>query len=445
MYILYDLVLLLVLILAAPYLLYQAVVYKKYLANLSARLGLRSLNPAFSSDPKILIHCVSVGEFLAAEPLIELLHKSFPEYKLVISTTTITGQKLANERASKFAYICYFPLDFSFSINKFFDQIQPVAIVVMETEIWPNFFRVAKSRKIPLFIANGRISDRSFQRYKKLKFLLTNILSAVTYFMMQSSQDAERILALGAPTNRVKVCGNIKYDLGTSAQADRLDKLALELAKKLNLEDSSPLIVAGSTTPGEEEILLTAYQQIIKDPTLTNTRLLIAPRRPERFDEVANLLINNKLDFIRRSKITSDNQELNNSRVEKVILLDSIGELAAIYRYGQVIFVGGSLVPYGGHNILEPALYHRAIITGPYMNNFHKIITDFLSAQAVIQLPTLEKQELINALAEKVIYLLKNTDICEKLGKQAYQVIEENRGALAQHINLIVNSINKEK
>ncbi len=450
MYILYDIVLLLALILAAPYLIYQAVVYKKYLANLFARLGLRPIGLPFLSQPKILIHCVSVGEFLAAEPLIDLLHKTLPEYKLVISTTTITGQKLAQERTSKFALVCYFPLDFSFSINRFFDQIQPKAVVIMETEIWPNFFRVAKLRKVPLFIANGRISDRSFKRYRKFKFLLKNILSSVTCFMMQSAQDADRILALGAPSNKVKVCGNIKYDLGTSAQVGRLDKLALELAKKLHLEEPTPLIVAGSTTSGEEEILLAAYQKIIKDPSLANTRFLIAPRRPERFDEVANLLANNKLEFTRRSNrsnLSSDNDGFSSkaNKVEKIILLDSIGELAAIYRYGQVVFVGGSLVPYGGHNILEPALYHRAIVTGPYMNNFHKIITDFLAAQAVVQLPILEKEELISSLAEKFVYLLKNTDICEELGKQAYQVIEENRGALAQHINLIVNFINTEK
>ncbi|KAF0237225.1 MAG: 3-deoxy-D-manno-octulosonic-acid transferase [bacterium] len=229
MYILYDLVLLLALILAAPYLIYQAVVYKKYLANLFVRLGLRSVNLPSLPQPKILIHCVSVGEFLAAEPLIELLYRSLPEYKLVISTTTITGQKLAQERASKFALVCYFPLDFSFSVNRF--------------EIWPNFFRIARLRKVPLFIANGRISDRSFKRYKKLRFLLKNILSCVTCFMMQSAQDADRILALGAPSNKVKVYGNIKYDLGTSAQVDRLDKLALELAEKLQLEAPTPLIV----------------------------------------------------------------------------------------------------------------------------------------------------------------------------------------------------------
>ncbi len=443
MYILYDLVLLLALILAAPYLIYQAVVYKKYLANLFVRLGLRSVNLPSLPQPKILIHCVSVGEFLAAEPLIELLYRSLPEYKLVISTTTITGQKLAQERASKFALVCYFPLDFSFSVNRFFDQIHPKAVVIMETEIWPNFFRIARLRKVPLFIANGRISDRSFKRYKKLRFLLKNILSCVTCFMMQSAQDADRILALGAPSNKVKVYGNIKYDLGTSAQVDRLDKLALELAEKLQLEAPTPLIVAGSTTSGEEEILLAAYQKITKEPSLANTRFLIAPRRPERFDEVADLLANNKLEFTRRSDLSSDNDNFN--KVEKIILLDSIGELAAIYRYGQVIFVGGSLVPYGGHNILEPALYHRAIVIGPYMNNFHKIITDFLAAQAVVQLPILEKEQLVFSLAEQFIYLLKHTDICEKLGKQAYQVIEENRGALARHINLIVTFINAEK
>jgi 3-deoxy-D-manno-octulosonic-acid transferase len=451
MYILYNFVLLLVLILAAPYLAYQAVVYKKYLANLSARLGLSPIQSSFS-QPTILIHCVSVGEFLAAEPLIEKLHKALPNYKLIISTTTLTGQNLAKERASKFAYVCYFPLDFSFSVNRFFEQIKPKAIVIMETEIWPNFFNIAKKRSIPLFIANGRISDKSFNRYKKISFLLKNILDSVTCFMMQSSQDAERILALGAPMTKVKVLGNIKYDFGTTSQSDRLDKLADDLSEKLNLSENLPLIIAGSTTPGEEEILIAAYSKVIQMPNLSSTRLLIAPRRPERFDEVANLLANNKIPFTRRSSLSSNgvtddlslgNKEESNKKLEmeKVILLDSIGELAAVYRYGQVVFVGGSLVPYGGHNILEPALYKRAIVTGFYMNNFHKIITDFLTANAVIQLPMLEKEVLIKLLSEKFIYLLENKDTSNRLGENAFKVIEENRGALTKHIDLILNSL----
>lgn len=450
MYFLYSIALFFVLILATPYLLYQAIVYKKYLANFSQRLGIRPLDFSSVEKPKILIHCVSVGEFLAAEPLIEGLHKSLPDYKIVISTTTLTGQKLALERASKFALVCYFPLDFPFSVKKFLAQVDPKAIVIMETEIWPNFFRFAKATEIPIFIANGRISDRSFKRYKLFKTPLAKVLKLVTKFMMQSAQDAERILALGATKESVIVCGNIKYDFGTTEQTARLDKLALELAEKLSLKQSTPLLIAGSTTPGEEEILLAAYKNLLVDNKLSKTRLLIAPRRPERFDEVATLLTNHKINFIRRSKLSSDNSkeflsELNGQHSSglngQVILLDSIGELAAVYRYAEVVFVGGSLVPYGGHNILEPALYSKAIITGPYMNNFHKIIADFLSAQAVVQLPVLEKESLVLELTNKLIYLLSNDTKRQELGAHAYQVIEENRGALAKHIDLIVGHI----
>jgi 3-deoxy-D-manno-octulosonic-acid transferase len=442
MYLFYSIALFLVLVLATPYLLYQAIVYKKYLANFSQRLGLKPLDFASIKEPKILIHCVSVGEFLAAEPLIEALRKNLPNYKIVISTTTLTGQKLALERASKFALVCYFPLDFPFSVKKFLAQINPKAIVIMETEIWPNFFRFAKNQNIPIFIANGRISDRSFRRYKLFKTPLTKVLSLVTKFMMQSAQDAERILALGAPKDSVVVCGNIKYDFGTAEQTARLDKLALELSEKLYLKQSTPLLVAGSTTPGEEEIIVTAYKNLIANNNLSKLRLLIAPRRPERFDEVATLLANNKIEFIRRSKLLSDNaNSLGELLNKQVILLDSIGELAAIYRYADVVFVGGSLVPYGGHNILEPALYSKAIITGPYMNNFHKIIADFLSAQAVVQLPVLEKEALVLELSNKLADLFHNETKRQELGLQAYKVIEANRGALAKHIDLIVRGI----
>jgi len=441
MYFLYNVGLFLVLVLAAPYLLYQAVVHKKYLANLTARLGLSPIKLSSPiNKPVILIHCVSVGEFLAAEVLIEQIHKNLPTYQIIITTTTTTGQHLAKERASKFAEICYFPLDFAFAVKKFFAQVNPVAIVIMETEIWPQFFHIASENRIPILIANGRISDRSFPRYKLLKFLLVRTLSLVTKFMMQSTQDAERILALGAPPNSVLVSGNIKYDFGTQEQSKRLDLIAIKLDKLLNLSQNAPLLVFGSTTPGEEELLLAAYQRLLQDKLLANTRLLIVPRRPERFAEVANLLTSQNIKFTHRSKLDDSK---NNNQIEQVILLDSIGELAAVYRFATVVFVGGSLVPYGGHNILEPALYQRAIITGSYMNNFHQIIKDFLAAKAVIQLPALEKQELILEITEKLSYSLKNESANKQLGENAYQVIAKNRGALTQQLEVILDIVNK--
>lgn len=446
MYWLYSAALLLALVLTTPYFLYQALAHKKYLGSLAARLTLKSIPSV--PQPQILLHCVSVGEFLAAEPLIEHLRTTLPDYHLVISTTTATGQALAQERAASFATICYFPLDFTGLMRRFLQQIQPQAIIILETELWPNFLRMANQQQIPIFIANGRISDRSFRRYTWAGRFLKPILSNVTCFLMQSAEDATRIKALGAQPSQVVVCGNIKYDFGTPTQAERLNQIAQTLLPWLQLQPNQLLIVAGSTTPGEEEILLTIYQQILAIPTLAQTRLLIAPRRPERFTEVATL-IQTRFPLLRRSEYASDNMTQKGNVSEAVLLLDSVGELAAVYRYATLVFVGGSLVPKGGHNILEPALSGRAIITGPYMNNFHKIMADFLAAQAVVQLPSLTVQATSSEIVASALpifkRLLQQPGEREALGQRAQAVLAANRGAIEQHLTIIREFIKQKK
>ncbi|MEW6730519.1 MAG: glycosyltransferase N-terminal domain-containing protein [Acidobacteriota bacterium] len=436
MYLLYSAALLLGILLAAPYFLYQILVNRKYLGSLGARLGFAQLP---QPGPCLLIHCVSVGEFLAAEPLIERLRIDLPQYRLVISTTTATGQALACQRVAAFAEICYFPIDFAFSTQRFLAAINPAAIIILETELWPNFLHAAALRNIPVIIANGRISDRSFRRYAYVRFLLKPVLASISAFLMQSARDAERIVALGAPQAHVLVAGNLKYDLGSDAQLARFDLVAKELEERLELTGACPLLVAGSTTAGEEDLLLLAYQHLLAEPELANTRLLLAPRRPERFEEVAALLATTNLPFLRRSKIESDKAKKNLlGNGPGVILLDSIGELAAVYRYADLVFVGGSLVPLGGHNILEPALYGRAIVTGPYMNNFHKIMEDFVAAQAAVQLPRVHNGELAELLANELIRLLKDKTLRTELGMHAQQVLQANRGAVARHCREIV-------
>jgi 3-deoxy-D-manno-octulosonic-acid transferase len=439
MYLLYSAALLLAILIAAPYFLYQALAHKKYLGSLASRLGFGPLElPA--REKRLLIHCVSVGEFLAAEPLIERLRTLLPDYRLVISTTTATGQSLARERASHFADICYFPIDFGFAVDRLLDRIEPSAVVILETELWPNFLRASAARAIPVIIANGRISDSSFRRYRLVRSLLRPVLANVTAFLMQSARDAERICSLGAPAERVSVSGNIKYDLGTAGQAARLDSVAAELESQLELSSRSPLLVAGSTVPGEETLLLSAFRRLINEPGLAGTRLLLAPRRPERFDQVADLLAASGLPFIRRSRSGSDNG--SKKEEAKVILLDSLGELAAVYRYADLVFVGGSLVPYGGHNILEPALYGRAIITGPYTNNFHKIMQDFIGARAVIQMSAGYSEQ---GLGEEMLRLMKDGPLRSELGRRAREVMEANRGALEQQAEMIVSLVEREK
>lgn len=460
---LYSAALFIAILFASPYFIFQALAHKKYLGSLKARLG-SPPTLAATENPRLLIHCVSVGEFLAAEPLIEKLHSQLPNFRLVISTTTATGQELVQQRAAKFADVCYFPLDFSFAVTPFLNAINPLGIIVLETELWPNFLAVAAKKQIPVIIANGRISDRSFQRYSMVRSLLRPVLANVTRFLMQSEQDATRISALGASTEKVLISGNIKYDLGTATQTTRLENVANTLEQMLHLSQHQPLIVAGSTTPEEEEMILSAYQQLLNDSALQTTTLLLAPRRPERFNEVAQLLSSAAIPFIRRSELASDNADnnpANNNQLKsnngirdqagemeslvkerngakgRIILLDSIGELAAVYRFAELVFVGGSLVPKGGHNILEPALYGKAIITGPYMNNFRKIADDFCAGGAMIKLAEKSKEALVADLAQEFSRLLTNGAARKSLGEAAYGVIVANRGALDEHCRQI--------
>jgi 3-deoxy-D-manno-octulosonic-acid transferase len=290
-----------------------------------------------------------------------------------------------------------------------------------------------------LIIANGRISDRSFRRYQWIRPFLKQVLGNVTHFLMQSAQDAERISTLGAPSTCVSVGGNIKYDLGGELAAQ--PNLARELTEALNLAKDGLLLVAGSTATGEELLLLNAYQQLLYEPALANTRLLLAPRHPERFEEVATLIKAHRLPFIRRSELASNVIALNGkSELPSILLLDSIGELAATYCYADLVFVGGSLVPRGGHNILEPALYGRAIITGPYMYNFRHIMQDFISAKAVIQVDA-EQGALEQALFTALLQLLTDQQLREELGERALAVLKSNRGALEKHTQLITKLI----
>lgn len=425
MYLLYSLLFFAAICLAAPYLLFQALVHRKYLGSLKERLGYGLV--ARNTEPRLLVHCVSVGEFLAAEPLIEGLRKALPEMQIVVSTTTATGQALARKQTC--GEVCYFPLDFRFSADRFLEALKPTVVLILETEIWPNFLKAAQDRAIPVVVANGRISDRSFPRYRLFKPFLQKVLSCIDLFLMQSQQDADRLLELGAPSHSVKVCGNIKYDIGTEQQTLRLQNTAEELDRLLCLQTPCPLIVAGSTVAGEEEMLLQAYRQIKG----MGVRMLIAPRRPERFDEVAQLIEAEGLRVVRRSQLTSP------IRPPELILLDSIGELAAVYRFATLVFVGGSLVPYGGHNILEPALYGRAILTGPHTNNFNKIVEDFTSSGALIQLKSSAQ------LASEIERLLLDPPAREELGRQALRVMEANRGAVDKHIQYIRGVIEKVK
>ncbi len=445
MYFLYSIFLSLACIALLPYFFYQAFLNKKYLNNFWERLG--ALPEGLQSDarPTIWIHAVSVGETLAAHPLVNALRERFPNHRLIFSTTTATGQAVARSRISEADGFCYFPFDWRFSVRKALKTIQPQVVVLMESELWPNFLRECKTRNIPVVVANGRVSDRSFRRSQKFAFWFRRMTANISRFLMQSEADAARIQALGAAPENTSVSGNIKYDIGT-ANAAAIETQARLLEADFALS-RAPLIVAGSTTDGEEDLLLAAFAGVRKE--IDNVRLLLAPRHPERFDAVAKLLDSSHFKSVRRSAYVQQVEVVGTNRFAAlpattnpahcadILLLDSMGELACLYRFATVVFIGGSLVPKGGHNILEPAFAAKPIIVGPYMENFREIAAEFQRHDAVMQLQGANDQALIAALRDAMLELLTDRERAQTLGNHARATVEANRGATAKTVEAI--------
>jgi 3-deoxy-D-manno-octulosonic-acid transferase len=422
MYFLYSLGLSLLFVALLPYFVIQALRYGKYAGSFKQRLG--RLPDSIRGDARrtIWVHAVSVGEFLAAKPLVDQLKRELPDYRVVVSTTTLTGQRLAQSESNTIEGAFYFPFDWQFAVRRSLDWIKPSIVIILETELWPNFLRECRKRGIITILANGRISSRSFRRYRMVGALISRVIGDLSLMIMQSDADAERARELGAPPNRVRVCGNLKYDqsgvrgwgLGVGKEpAETVSDKEIDL--QFALSTSSHLIVAGSTAPGEEEMLLAALTKIRTHEGFEDTRLLIAPRHPERFDDVARLIARSSFKFARRSETASS------SRTD-VILLDTIGELASVYRFAAAVFVGGSLVPRGGHNIIEPAAFAKPIVVGKHTGNFRQIVSDFAAAGAVVQIDS-------NHLAEAFLQLLSDRALAREMGDQARGILLANRGA----------------
>lgn len=408
MYFLYSLLLGAALLLLSPYFLLKGLRQNKYLHNLGARLGRL---PQELHQPKagaLWVHAVSVGEALAVAPLLKELRQRFPGRKLLVSTTTRTGQELATRRLEADATF-YFPFDFVFASRQVLTALQPAVVVIAETEIWPNFLRVARRRGVRVVFVNGRVSDRSFRRYCRVRFLLRRVLENADFFLMQSDEDARRIRALGAPAERVAVGGNLKFDLPEPRRPAFLADLE-------RLADGAPIVVAGSTLAAEEEKLLDALR-VCRDLEGHRALLVLAPRHPERFEEVARLLAARGADFVRRS-----HWQTNDHRPE-VVLLDTLGELAGAYAAATVAFVGGSLVPAGGHNPIEPALWSKPVIFGPSMENFRAIAGALLENRAAFQVRSSEELGILLAA------LLSDPVACQRAGAAGRAVVERERGA----------------
>jgi 3-deoxy-D-manno-octulosonic-acid transferase len=320
--------------------------------------------------------------------------------------------------------IFYFPFDFKFAVIRALRNFKPTVVMLMETELWFNFIREASRSGAFVTIVNGRLSDRSVKRYSIIGKFMKRVLRRVDLALMQTTEDAKRLVSLGIRSSKVKVTGNLKFD-----QRQSETELTAELRRRFSISAGSPLIVAASTHAPEERLVLEAFRDVYKKSGEHLPRLLIAPRHPERFDDVENLIDKSGFRHVRRSSRPNAVDELAD-----VILLDSIGELRAVYPLAEVVFVGGSLIRHGGQSVLEPASAGRAIVTGHHTSNFKAVIEEFSARNAVIQLPDLSEHEIVRELAELFRSLLVSADLRERLGNNAQLVMDENRGATAKTI-----------
>jgi 3-deoxy-D-manno-octulosonic-acid transferase len=425
MYLGYSLLLSLGLLVLIPHFLFQALAHGKYVAGLRQRLG--SVSP-ITGKPVIWLHCVSVGETQAARPLAQRLKEQFPHHALVVSTITLTGQALARDVFRKQAEsVFYFPFDWRWSVRRALNTINPAAVLIMETELWPNFLRECKAREIPVALVNGRISKQSFRRYSLIKFFLRKVLSSLSIAVMQSERDAARLQSLGMSPEKLFTAGNLKFDV--QAGQDLADT-SQEIKERFGLQTEVPLILAASTHAPEEQIMLDSFKQVrTKQPA----RLMLAPRHPERFNEVASLIQSSGLSWARRM-----NRPESSDPNATVILLDTIGELPATYSFATVVFVGGSIVDKGGHNVLEPAAAGTAVVTGAHTHNFRAIVDLMEEAGALVQLPPVRGTSMATPHIAKVMAeLLASPEATAELGRRARQLVLENQGATERTMKLI--------
>jgi 3-deoxy-D-manno-octulosonic-acid transferase len=410
MYLIYSALLAAAMLLTLPYWLLQRMRHGKYGAGLGERLGrIPRRLVAQPARPTIWIHAVSVGEVLAISGLATELTKRFSQHRVVISTTTDTGQKLARTRFDE-ENVFYFPLDFAFAIRPYLRLLQPKLVVIAETEFWPNFLRLAHDSGARIAVVNGRISDRSWPGYRRFRRLLSGVLQRVDLFLTQTAEDARRLVEIGAPPELVRATGNLKFDVPAPAAPP----IIASLRAAFQQAQTGPVIVCGSTVEGEEPLLLQAFINILASHP--RAVMVLAPRHPERFDEVAELLNQLGIRFWRRSLWGGD------PILGGVLLIDTIGELAALYALADVACVGGSLVPRGGHNIIEPALHGVPIVVGNHTENFRDIVSLFQSRDAVrvvgpAELP-LVLMDLISNPAERA-----------ELGRRAAETIRAQMGA----------------
>jgi len=419
MYVLYSVLMVALYAVMSPYLVYQAVRHRKYVRSLPQRLGYLPVSFNLDGAESIWIHAVSVGEVLIARAILPELRERYPKLKLFLSTTTMTGQQIARNNLRLVDEVFYFPFDFPFIVNRILDIVKPRLFIMTETEIWPNLLRACHRRGIRTMLVNGRISSRSYPRYRLARPFFRRVLRHVDRFCMQSDESARRVVDIGADRDRVTVTGSLKFDALQVPGAVPVDRGQNRVLRYFRIAPDRPVIIAASTLRGEEEPVLEAFQRI--RATMSNALLIVAPRKPERFDDVERMARRAGWNVARRSELRVDAEPR-----QDVVILDTIGELAQLFHVATAVFVGGSLVDSGGHNILEPAVFGKPIVFGPYMQNFAEIAQTFLDNGAAIQVRN--GRELETVLLE----LLGDPVRRARLGAAARALVEANRGARAK-------------
>ncbi|HUO17066.1 MAG TPA: 3-deoxy-D-manno-octulosonic acid transferase [Verrucomicrobiae bacterium] len=420
-YLFYSLALGAAMLLSLPYWLYQVLRHGKYKAGFLERMGRvpARLTVNHSAAKVIWIHAVSVGEVLAVSGLVQQLKRALPDSRVFVSTTTDTGQKLACQRFGE-ENVFYFPMDFAFAIRPYLQRLRPELVILAETEFWPNLLRLSHSNGALVAVVNARISNRSWPNYLRFRWALKNILKNVDLFLPQTEEDASRLQSIGADASRVQVAGNLKFDVSLPAPPPIVDSLR----KHLSTNGAGPVLVCGSTVEGEETLLFKAFENLrVQHPQAV---MILAPRHPERFAAVAALLASLQIPHYRRS--TWAGERLNGG----VLLLDTIGELSSLYGLADLAFVGGSLVPRGGHNIIEPAQHGVAIVVGNHMENFRDMLALFQSHDAVRVVGMAE-------LPLVLMDLLANDSERKGLGRRAQETLRSQMGATARTLHALEN------
>ncbi|MGH7251556.1 MAG: 3-deoxy-D-manno-octulosonic acid transferase [Nitrospiraceae bacterium] len=396
----------------------------------SGRFGLfrpnRPDRPDRPDAPVIWVHAVSLGEVVAAVPLVRLLHSRYPEYRLVVSTVTDTGREAVEQRLAGVAEHRYAPLDFPWVVSRVVERLSPTLFLFVETELWPNLLRALSRRGVPSILVNGRLSSQSFKGYKLVRPFIRRVLETVTFCLMQSERDAERVVALGADPTRVLRTGNIKFDQPVPGHTGRQESLS---RGAINLAEHEELVVAGSTHPGEEEQLLACYQTLLREfPSLV---LLLAPRHIERAAAVEAVVRSTGLAALRRSAFRELGATSSQHGAPRVVILDTRGELAGVYQHAVLSFVGGTLIPVGGHNLLEPALWSKPVFFGPHTDHCAEVAELLIRAGGAVRVGDGVE------LAAEMARLLRDRAGLLRVGAAARRVVIENQGAVERSLELI--------